>query len=89
MYVERSLHTTLLKQFGTNKVILLTGARRVGKTVLMNQLADAYNGPKLILNGDDLTTADLLGNRRVANYQRWLGDAQLLLIDEAQVIPDV
>jgi len=68
---------------------LLTGARRVGKTVLMNQLADAFDGPTLMLNGEDLDTATLINDRRVANYRRWLGDTRLLLIDEAQVIPDV
>uniref|UniRef100_UPI00403F0D45 ATP-binding protein n=1 Tax=Spirosoma sp. SC4-14 TaxID=3128900 RepID=UPI00403F0D45 len=55
----------------------------------MNQLADSFDGHKLVLNGDDLNTADLLNERRVTNYQRWLGNTQLLLIDEAQVIPEV
>ena len=88
-FVPRSLHSVIQTQLGSNKVILLVGAQRVGKTFLMNQLADSFDGPKLSLNGDDLSTADLLSDRRVANYQRWLGDTQLLLIDEAQVIPDV
>ncbi|GAB4048518.1 ATP-binding protein [Spirosoma litoris] len=55
----------------------------------MNQLADSFDGTKLLLNGDDLSTADLLNDRRVASYKRWLRDTQLLLIDEAQVIPEV
>ncbi|GAB4037807.1 ATP-binding protein [Spirosoma gilvum] len=89
MLVQRVLFNTLQAQLKSNKVLLLTGARRVGKTVLMNQLAEFYKGSKLVLNGDDLSTAELLSDRRVANYQRWLGNTQLLLIDEAQVIPEV
>lgn len=89
MLVQRALFKIVQAQLNTNKVLLLTGARRVGKTVLMNQLADSYSGPKLVLNGDDLSTAELLSDRRVVNYQRWLGNTQLLLIDEAQVIPEV
>ena len=88
-FVQGSLHPIIQTQLRSNKVVLLVGARRVGKTVLMNQLSDSFDGPKLLLNGDDLSTADLLNDRRVANYRRWLGDTQLLLIDEAQVIPDV
>ncbi len=55
----------------------------------MNQVAASFAGPTLSLNGDDLSTADLLADRRVASYQRWLGNTELLLIDEAQMIPDV
>ncbi|MFD2573761.1 ATP-binding protein [Spirosoma soli] len=89
MFIKRILQPIIEGQLRSNKVILLTGARRVGKTVLMNQLADSFNGLKLLLNGDDLSTADLLNDRRVASYRRWLGDTELLLIDEAQVIPEV
>ena len=87
--VSRTLQPLIASQLTANKVILLVGARRVGKTVLMNQLADSFAGPKLILNGDDLTTADLLNDRRVVSYQRWLGKTELLLIDEAQVLPNI
>ncbi len=89
MLVPRALESTIAAQLTSNKVILLVGARRVGKTVLMNQLAESFSGPTLLLNGDDLTTADLLNDRRVANYRRWLGKTELLLIDEAQVVPNV
>ncbi len=89
MVIQRAIQQTLQAQLQSNKVILLTGARRVGKTVLMNQLADAFDGPTLMLNGEDLDTATLINDRRVANYRRWLGDTRMLLIDEAQVIPDV
>lgn len=88
-FVRRSLEPIIASQLSSNKVILLVGARRVGKTVLMNQLANSFEGSTLLLNGDDLSTAELLNDRRVASYKRWLGDTQLLLIDEAQVIPDV
>ncbi|ADB41589.1 ATP-binding protein [Spirosoma linguale] len=88
-FVQRSLQSVIASQLNSNKVILLVGARRVGKTVLMNQLADSYEGSTLLLNGDDISTAELLNDRRVSSYKRWLGDTKLLLIDEAQVIPDV
>ncbi|AQG81777.1 ATP-binding protein [Spirosoma montaniterrae] len=87
--IERAIRPHLEAHLRSNKVLVLTGARRVGKTVLLNQLADAFDGPKMMLNGDDLSTAELLNDRRVASYRRWLGTTELLLIDEAQVIPDV
>ncbi len=89
MIVDRAIRAQLESQLRSNKVLVLMGARRVGKTVLLNQLADAFDGPKLVLNGDDLSTAELLNDRRVAAYRRWLGNTELLLIDEAQVVPEV
>ncbi|MBD2754808.1 ATP-binding protein [Spirosoma validum] len=88
MLIHRSLYKTLQKKLGSNQVILLVGARRVGKTVLINQLADVYVGPKIVLNGEDSATAHLLSDQTIPSYQRWLGDTQLLLIDEVQAIPD-
>jgi predicted AAA+ superfamily ATPase len=88
-FIQRTLQPVIEAQLRSDKVVLLTGARRVGKTVLMNQLAARFNGSTLTLNGDDLTTAELLIDRRVASYRRWLGDTQLLLIDEAQMIPEI
>jgi uncharacterized protein len=89
MLIQRTIQTAIETQLRSNKVLVLTGARRVGKTVLMNQIADGFSGTKLLLNGDDLTTADLLNDRRVASYGRWLGNTELLLIDEAQTVPEV
>lgn len=87
--ISRALQSTIQRQLQSNKVILLVGARRVGKTVLMNQVARSFEGATLLLNGDDLSTTELLADRRVASYRRWLGQTNLLLIDEAQVVPDV
>ncbi|PRY36479.1 hypothetical protein CLV58_11269 [Spirosoma oryzae] len=89
MLIHRYLFDTLRAQLQSNKVVTLIGARRVGKTVLMNRLAESFDGQQLILNGDDLATTELLADRRVASYKRWLGNTTLLLIDEAQVIPEV
>lgn len=88
MLIHRSLYKTLRKKLESNRVILLAGPRWVGKTALINQLANSYSGSKLILSGEDSATIDLLNNSTVSDYQRWLSDTQLLLIDEAQSIPD-
>jgi predicted AAA+ superfamily ATPase len=72
-----------------NKAILIFGARRVGKTVLMHQLIDGFEGKTLLLNGDDYDTLALLEERSVANYRRLLEGIDLLAIDEAQNIPQI
>ncbi|HEY1040880.1 MAG TPA: ATP-binding protein [Bacteroidia bacterium] len=79
----------LMKSLKPQKVVLLLGARRVGKSVLLEMLLKNYKRPYLFLNGEDEDTHQLLAARTTANYQRVLGGNDLLVIDEAQNIPDV
>lgn len=92
--MENIVHRVLLQQFETkvlpNKVLLLLGARRVGKTELITKYLEKI--PKedfLKLNGEDIQDADLLKERSVVNYKRLLTNIKLLVIDEAQNIPEI
>jgi len=71
------------------KVMLLFGARRVGKTMLIKAIAEKFEGKKMFLNGEDTTTHALLQDKSIANYSFLLNGVDLLLIDEAQNIPDI
>jgi len=73
-----------------NKVIILLGARRVGKTFLLNQLMEHYiKEPVLKINGEDYASIEIFKTRTVENYKRLLGKNKILIIDEAQKIPDI
>ena len=92
--MENEIHRAVLKQLETkvlpNKVLLLLGARRVGKTELIKKYLEII--PKedyLQLNGEDVEDASLLKVRSVANYKRLLTNTKLLVIDEAQNIPEI
>ncbi len=87
--VGRILYDRIFKNLSKQKVSLLLGARRVGKTELLKKI-DADLKPKTLwLNGEDQFTADLLKQRTVANYKRLLQGYEILIIDEAQYIPDI
>lgn len=87
--ISRYLKSTILNKIGKNKVILLFGTRRVGKTWLIEQITAEANIAYLFLNGEDQDIQTLLATRTVANYKRILGNSKLLVIDEAQVIPEI
>jgi predicted AAA+ superfamily ATPase len=87
--IKRKLEELVTKQLGKNKVILIMGTRRVGKTVLVGTIKQNYHGQVLVLNAEDFDVQDILRNRSVANYKRIIGKATLLIIDEAQVIQDI
>jgi hypothetical protein len=89
MHYDRIIYKNIHDQLNINKVILIIGPRRVGKTVLLNQLRQSYTGEYLLLDGEDLDTAMTLERRTVSNYQQLLDNISLLLIDEAQKIDQI
>ncbi|RAI87068.1 hypothetical protein LV83_03174 [Algoriphagus yeomjeoni] len=69
---------------------MILGPRRSGKTALVRQFTkDVDPQQSLILNGEDVLDAALLQERSVANYSRLLAGKTLLIIDEAQHIPEI
>jgi predicted AAA+ superfamily ATPase len=89
-YLKRALFQDFGKKVLPNKVLILLGARRVGKTELIkNYLQTIPIGSYLQLNGEDINDANLLKERSVANYKRLLHNIDLLVIDEAQTVPDI
>jgi Predicted ATPase (AAA+ superfamily) len=87
--VRRALQTELEMRLKPQKVLLLFGARRVGKTVLLQHIIQNFTGKTLLLNGESMDTVRLLEDRSASNYQRLFSGIDLLCIDEAQHIPDI
>ena len=87
--IVRAIEKFISENLVPGKVILLFGARRVGKTTLLKQLKKENGNNALYLNGDDLDTHELLARRTKANYEKLIGNHQLLIIDEAQEIQDI
>ena len=88
--VERSLSGKILEYLKTpQKAVLIFGARRVGKTVLLKQILKKYGKAALLLNGEDYDAQALLEERSAANYCRLLAGKKILAVDEAQSIPEI
>jgi predicted AAA+ superfamily ATPase len=88
-YLVRDLTEIILKKLQPNKVVFILGARRVGKTVLANEVLKQIDEPVLSLNGEDINTHEILSKRSVENYKKVLGSYKFLHIDEAQKIPEI
>jgi uncharacterized protein len=88
-YLVRDLSDNIIKKLQSNKVVIIFGARRVGKTVLVKEILNQVNEPVLTLNGEDINVHDKLAIRSVENYKQILGSYKFLYIDEAQKIPEI
>lgn len=88
-YIKRNITKNIINKLKPNKVVIVLGARRVGKTVLVKKILNQLKEPFLSLNGEDINVHDKLANRTIENYKQLIGSFKLLYIDEAQKIPDI
>ncbi|MGE0020001.1 MAG: ATP-binding protein [Draconibacterium sp.] len=87
--IERSVTAIIKENLKPNKVVVLLGARRTGKSFLVKNILSATDEKYLFLDGDDFTTQNLLQPRTVENFKSLLGNIRFLIIDEAQQLPDL
>ncbi|GAB4320358.1 MAG: ATP-binding protein [Bacteroidales bacterium] len=87
--LDRYIKDRIIKSLIPNKVVVLLGARRTGKTELLKVILKEQKYSYLYLNGDDFSTHDLLLPQTAGNYNGLLADKELLVIDEAQKVPDI
>lgn len=86
--VNRSIQTRIFDRLKDNKAIIILGPRQVGKTTLLEQLFSS-NPKTLWLNGDEHSTRVLLENVNTSKWKQILGNAETLIIDEAQRIQEI
>lgn len=87
--IPRILQASILRNLRSNKVILLYGTRRVGKTYLLRSVLEEWKEPYVLLNGEDFEVQESFRKRTEAGLRNIVGNAPLLAIDEAQAIPEV
>ncbi|MDD4554133.1 MAG: ATP-binding protein [Bacteroidales bacterium] len=86
--VPRILEKEIRKYLFQKKAIIIYGARQVGKTTLTEQIIDDLKEKTLILNGDEADVRELLTNVNSGRLKSLIGDCTIVLIDEAQRIPE-
>lgn len=71
------------------KVLVVYGPRQVGKTTLANDLIASVQLRSRFVNADELIYRDPLSSQNRQRLGEVLGDADLLIIDEAQRVPNI
>ena len=89
-YIKRAIEDDIIDNLlSKQKVVIVFGARRVGKTEMSKRIINNLKLDYLLLNGEDIEHRELLENRSTNSYIRLLGKKQLLVIDDAQAIPGI
>lgn len=88
--VPRELSGAIARRLETDsRVILLFGARRVGKTTLVKHLLEKKGWKSLEMTGDDISAVEALSSRDGARLKGMAEGFDALFVDEAQRIPEI
>lgn len=89
MYIHQYQLANLKKLAVAGKVVLIYGPRRVGKTTLLEHFISELNEPYHFVNGEDIFVQEVLSSQSIEKLKNFIGQKNLLIIDEAQKIPNI
>jgi len=88
-YISRELENIIKKRLFKGKIIVVYGARQVGKTTLVKKILKDFKGRGSYLNCDLLSVQNALSEMEAEKLKAYLGNFDLIVLDEAQNIPNV
>jgi len=86
--IERILEKQILAKINTNKAIIILGSRQVGKTTLLKSLFE-NSSETIWLNADEPDIQAIFANISSKRFEAIIGNKKMIIIDEAQRIPDI
>lgn len=87
--ITRLLQKKIIKNLFKGNVIIIYGARQVGKTTLVKQIIKNSKKKSKYLNCEILSVRDQLKDPEPEKLKFFLGDAKLIVLDEVQKIENI
>jgi len=85
-YIKKEILASLVKP---GIVVGIFGARRTGKTFLMQEIMRGLEKKVLMVQGENLDISEILSSQRLNQLKRFTEGVNYLFIDEAQKIPNI
>lgn len=87
--VKREIQNGIEKSLFKGKIIIIYGARQVGKTTLIREIQKKYSNDSLYVNCDEPDIQQALTNKTSTELKNFIGNKRLILIDEAQRVINI
>jgi uncharacterized protein len=87
--IRRTIQDPIMKFLFRGKVIILYGARRTGKTTLSKVILSEFGDSARYINCEILQYRQALQTTNTALLNDFLGNYRIIVLDEAQSIPDI
>lgn len=89
MTIKRSIQDTIEKGLFKGKIVIIYGARQVGKTTMVKEIQKKYPGDSSYFNCDEPDIRDALTNKTSTEIKDFIGKKRLVIIDEAQRVENI
>ncbi|HNZ26577.1 MAG TPA: ATP-binding protein [Spirochaetota bacterium] len=89
MIIRRKIFDRIKEVFLKGKIIIIYGARQVGKTTLVKEIIKNFDGKSIYLNCDEPDIRDELTDKTSTELKSFIGNNTLVVIDEAQRIKNI
>ncbi|MCX6696532.1 MAG: ATP-binding protein [Methanoregula sp.] len=89
MYIKQRHLDNLRTALAPGKVVVIYGARRTGKTTMLQQFLRGIDEPYLLVSGEDITVQGYLSSQSIEKLSAFVGVNRLLVVDEAQKVPNI
>lgn len=83
--LQKSIENSLYKK----KIVIIYGARQVGKTTLVKDIQEKYSDTSLYLNADEPDIRVSLEEKTSTELFKLFGDKKFIIIDEAQRVKNI
>lgn len=83
-YIPQTQLARLEQAVAPNRVVVLFGPRRVGKTTLIRRYVQQRDPDALLVSGEDAAVREYLESESLATLKTFVGRKRTLIVDEAQ-----
>ena len=87
--IKRTIQQNVENALFKGKIVIIYGARRVGKTTLVKEIIKKYPENSAYFNCDEPDVRDSLQEKSSTQIKSFLGNSKLIIIDEAQRIKNI
>jgi len=88
-YINRTIENKIKDRFFKGKIVIIYGARQVGKTTLVKKILSDFGFESRYLNCEQLSVERGLNELEAEKIKSFLGNYKLIVLDEAQNIPNI
>jgi len=85
-YIQREISKSIEKWLFKGKIIILQGARQVGKTTLVKDLIIKFGKNNKYYNCEEIAINQQLQTQNPDNLKNIFGDSKIIVLDEAHKI---
>jgi predicted AAA+ superfamily ATPase len=89
VYIDRAIGAAVKSKLFRGKVIVIYGARQVGKTTLVRELLKEVGVESAYFNCDEIDVRTALTDKTSTELRAFLGNGKLVILDEAQRVRNI